>query len=194
MKTKSVVAGIVLALGFFIAGIVTGFFLGVWSTEVGSDFLEDLASEEEPADVDHPKKIVREGFRLEYPGNWQIDTADADYDPDHLFSIDSPGSVFVMFIMIDLPTDPSDNVEEQVGQFSKLIAHPVKSPFQRWGVFSGEGVLLKGRILGMKAGVRIFSHSAEDKSFIVVHQYFDEDLTDVEPGFKLIERTFQLIE
>ena len=154
--------------------------------------MEDMFSDEAPADVSRPRQMVRESFRLHYPGNWRIDSADGDYDPDHLFSIDSPGSSFAMFILFDFSSEPKENLDEQVQQFSKLIKTSESSRFQSWGKFKGHGVHLQGHLLGMKGGVKIFSHSSSHRSFVVVNQYFDEDLAHVKPGFDLIESTFEL--
>jgi hypothetical protein len=194
MKAKSFFGIAAIAIVCFLAGNFTGFLLGIWSTEAGSDFLEDALSDEQPANVSQSRQLVRDAFRVDYPGNWQIDSADEDYDPDHLFSIDSPGSSFAMFLVLDVPSEPATNVEEQVRQFSKLFNNSAESRFTNWGKYSGEGVHLQGRIFGMKSGVRIFSSSSSSRSIIVVQQCVDEDLADVEPGFDLIERTFELID
>lgn len=194
MKTKLVVGVVALSILCFLAGTFSGFFIGVWSTQAGSDFLEDMLSDEERADVSRPRQLVRQGFRLEYPGNWRIDSTDEDHDPDHLFSIESPGSSFAMFRLFDFPSEPATNVDGQVRQFSKLLNTSKKSRFKSWGKFNGEGAHLQGRMLGLKCGVKIFSFSSDSRSFVVVSQHFDEDAADVQPGFELIESTFELIE
>jgi len=43
-----------------------------------------MVESEQPADIKQKQEIVRSGFRLSYPGNWKVDTASEDYDPDHI--------------------------------------------------------------------------------------------------------------
>ncbi|MGH7289502.1 MAG: hypothetical protein ACREI8_15940 [Myxococcota bacterium] len=159
-------------------------------------FVESLVETEEHADVLAAKSIVRERFRLEYPGNWTIDEADDDYDPDHLFSIDSPGSCHVTVIVFDAATSAKTSVEAQVNAFvPKLVKDPAKTPFATWGAYHGEGMTLAGKILGLQRGtIRIFAHenTPEDLTLTIVEFCFDEDIASVKPGFELIERTFKI--
>jgi hypothetical protein len=158
--------------------------------------LEGLVQMEQEADVRAPKRIVRERFRLEYPGNWTVDEEDEDYDPDHLFSIDSPGSCSVTFIVFEALIDAKTSLATQVeGIVPRIMKEPVPMPFARWGAYHGEGVTLAGRMLGLYTGsIRIFAHESEpgDLTLTVVEFCFDEDLPLVRPGFELIERSFAL--
>jgi len=175
-------------------GLSVGFGLGIASTEAGRAFVSDLASSEQPADTTHPTTLTRAGYSLKYPGNWKIDTADSDYDPDHLLSIDSPGTCFVMLVLIDAATDPAWNVQTQVdAHVPKLMKTPTRAPFTKWGKYQGQGVYLKGKVLGITpGGVRIFSYSQETRSFVVVEFCHDEDMKNVKPGFELLESSFDL--
>ena len=157
---------------------------------------ERLAQAEQKADVRATKPIVRERFQLEYPGNWTIDEEDEDYDPDHLFSIDSPGSCQVTVIVFGAAISAKSSVEAQVEALvPRVVKDPVQTPFARWGAYDGEGVTLHGKIFGvLKGSIRIFAHESarEDLTFNVVEFCYDEDLPLVRPGFELIERTFEL--
>jgi hypothetical protein len=157
---------------------------------------ESLVQTEQKADVRATKPIVRERFHLEYPGNWTIDVEDEGYDPDHLFSIDSPGSCHVTVIVFDAAISAKDSVKAQVEAFvPKIVRDPVQTRFARWGAYDGEGVMLAGRLLGLQKGsIRIFAHESEreDLTLSVVEFCFDEDLPLVRPGFELIERSFEL--
>jgi hypothetical protein len=163
---------------------------------VGCASFEGLAPTEQPADVRTRKPLVRERFRLEYPGNWTVDENDEDYDPDHLFSIDSPGSCHVSVIVYDAALSAKQSVAAQVAAFvPRLVRNPVQTPFTRWGAYDGEGMALAGRILGFADGsIRIFAHESarEDLTFTIVEFCYDEDLPLVRPGFELIEQTFEL--
>ena len=173
---------------------VLGAFLGLVVGCAGGS--ESLVQTEQEADVRATKPLVRERFRLEYPGNWTVDEEDEDYDPDHLFSIDSPGSCHVTVIVFDAAIPARSSVEAQVEALvPRLVRDPVQTPFARWGAYEGEGVTLAGRILGLQHGsLRIFAHESEpeDLTLTIVEFCFDEDLPAVRPGFELIERTFEL--
>jgi hypothetical protein len=157
---------------------------------------ESLVRLEQQADVRSAKPIVRERFRLEYPGNWTIDVEDEHYDPDHLFSIESPGSCHVTFIVFDAALAAKDVLKAQLDAFvPKLSRSPVQAPFARWGAYDGEGVALAGNFLGVQGGsIRIFAHASgrEDLTLTIVEFCYDEDLPLVRPGFELIERSFEL--
>ncbi|MCC6558807.1 MAG: hypothetical protein IT372_38230 [Polyangiaceae bacterium] len=183
-----------IAVISLLTGLVVGFFLGIASTKAGAAFLEDLASSEAPADVSEPIAVSRPGFSFRHPRNWKIDTADKDHDPDHLFSIESPGSCFTMMILFDGPTDPASNVQAQVDAYvPKVLQAPARIPFTQWGKYAGQGAELRGKMLGINPGaVRIFSHASEKKSFIAVEFCHDEDIKDVKPGFDLIASSFSL--
>lgn len=191
---RALAGGIVGLLAGLLFGCAGGFFLGIWSTKAGKAALEDFVSSEEMADTATTNTISRAAFELDFPGNWKIDTADEDYDPDHLFSIDSPGSCFVQFLFFDTATDPKDNIDAQRQTFvPKLIKSPKETRVATWGSFRGDGILLEGKILAINDGsIRVFSHSSDDRSFTVVEMCFDEDLESVEPGFELVRKSFRL--
>ncbi len=193
MNKTLILLGTLFGLGL---GGTVGFFLGVYSTEIGKELLEDILTSEEPADVSRPQTISRKTFKMQYPGNWKLDTKGEDYDPDHLVQVRSPGSSFMMIILYDSSTDPKDNLEGQIETFvPSLFKDPKRIPFKKWGRYSGEGVDLKGKVvLGIpQGGVRLFSHSSKSISFVVV-EYYDDDIAYVRPGFRLIESTFKLID
>lgn len=183
-----------VAVLFLCVGLGVGFIAGIGATKAGSAFLEDLVTSEQAADVAHSKSHVRPGYSFKYPGNWKIDMDDPEQDLDHHVNVESPGSCMVMLFVFDLPTDPADNLQKQVDALvPKLIATPSRTPFTAWGKYTGQGVILKGKILGINPGsIRVFSHATDKRSFIVAEQCYDEDMTDVKPGFSLLESSFEL--
>lgn len=190
---------VAVALGVLfglIVGCCGGFGLGLLATKGGARALEDFVSDEETANVGETKTISRAKFRVEYPGNWTIDDVDEDYDPDHLFSIDSPGSCHVQFVLFDTATDPASSLDAQVSAFvPKIIKEPSQKPMDSWGSFEGKGVILDGSIMGVQRGtVRIFSSADRDKdvTFTVIEFCFDEDMSSVSPGFELVRKSFEL--
>ena len=184
------IVSIIIAL---LSGGAIGFLLGIASTKAGAAFLAGLADEEAPAQTDAPIRLARERFELSYPENWTIDTADEDYDPDHMFSIESPGTAFVMFAFGEIETVPADSLQNQVDAFSKLMGTPEIQPFDSFGKIQGCGAILRGTILGQKCTVKAFACYAEGMTAIIVQQYPDEDIQYVQDGLALIEASFTLI-
>lgn len=182
---------LVILLALFI-GAVGGFFLGVASTKAGAKFLEDLAQTEQQAETRTPQKLVRDRFELSYPGNWKIDVDDADYDPDQMFSIDSPGDTFVMFVMGDMETDPKVALKGQIDAFSELMGAHKMDPFDTFGQYEGKGAILTGKLLGIRVTVKMFCCFSDGMTAMIVQQYPDEDFKYVEKGLSLIEKSFTL--
>ena len=175
-----------------IVGVITGFFLGIASTEAGASFLEDIAEQESQAQTDNPTRLTRDRFELLYPANWKIDVADEDYDPDQMFSIDSPGATYVMFVLGDLETDPAESLQAQIDSFSQLMGTPVIQTFESYGKLDGKGAILKGKILGIKMTAKLFACYSQEMTVIIVQQYPDEDIEYVQNGLDIIEESFML--
>ena len=185
-----------IAAGCLLLGGVVGFGMGVLAVEKGRSFVVSLFQSEQKATVASPITVDRPAFRFQYAGNWKIDVGDKDYDPDHSFSLDSPGQSFVMIQVADGLLDPKHLVETHASlQTEKIVKQATRTPFTRWGAFTGEGVLLKGKQLGLLAGtVRIFSFQDREHTYTVVESTYDEDRANVGPGFELVERSFQVKE
>lgn len=183
-----------LFLFAFIIGGVVGFSFGVASTKAGGRFLRSLVENEESANIKAPKTLKRAHFTLDYPRNWKIDKKDPDYDPDYMFSIDSPGNSYVMFIMGHAVTDPEKNIAEYVIAFNKLFEKPTMKAFKYYGKLSGRGVHMEGVIMGEPTEVRLFSTYEKEagKSIIIIEQHPLTDSSYVDPGLQLIEETFTL--
>lgn len=183
-----------VGLACLAVGLGVGFGAGVLSVKAGRDFFIGLFESEERANSAHPKAVERPSFRFEHPGNWSIDITDGDYDADHNFSIESPGDSFVMFQIADAELDLKDLVDSHATlQTEKLIKQATQTRFTKWGAFEGEGVLLKGRQLGITPGsMRIFAFQADGQTYTVIESTFDEDRAKVQPGFDLIARTFRV--
>jgi hypothetical protein len=182
-------------IGGLIIGGFGGFVAGVASIKAARSFFIDLFTNESPANIKSPMTHDSTNFVVQYPGNWKIDTEDEDYDPDHYLSIDSPGDSFALLTIVDGEHDTKEGVEKAIafyeGSFMKTKS---REPFQAWGNYEGEGVALRGKVLSIFAGeIRIFSHTSQEKTFTVIEFTYDEDQKKVDPGFKLIQETFQLI-
>lgn len=181
-----------VALASLIIGGIAGFLLGIASTKVGSDFLESIVSGEEHADLAQPNVITRERFRLEYPSNWSVDVNDDDYDPDQNFTIESPGSAMVMFIIGTIETDPEENIQAQIAAFRKAMGSPAITRFDQYGNYQGKGAILRGTIMGSRTTVKVFSFCADGLTAIIAEHTPDEDMKYVKSGLALIEKSFSL--
>lgn len=138
--------------------------------------------------------IKRDGFSLNYPADWKIDTEDEDYDPDALFSIDSPdGENMIMFILFTEPVDAENLLQAQVDAFSgELVKKPEITSFNSWGNYKGEGKLLKGKLLGVFNGfVRIFVYGDENKTMLVVEQCYDKAYDTLKKDYDLMASSFR---
>ena len=186
----------ILIISVIIAVIIAGtagFVIGVASTKAGEDFLSDLAGGEQMAETANSQTIKRQRFELSYPSNWLIDTDDEDYDPDHLFSIESPGSSFAMFIMDTLELDPEESLQEQIEIFSNMMGNPDIENFTAYGQYKGKGAYLRGKMMGMSFTIKVFTGYINEQSVIIVHQYPDEDHKMVKDGLKQIEDSFKIL-
>jgi hypothetical protein len=165
---------------------------GVLSVKGARTFFAELVESERPADISSTIAIDRPSFALKYPGNWKVRIDDADYDPDHMVSIDSPGESFVLVVVAVGALDPATSVRSHVTlQTSKLIQGATNTPFTHWGAFAGSGALLSGKYMGITPGsMRIFSWRSGEQTFTIIESTYDDDRARVAPGFSLIERTF----
>jgi len=180
----------------FIVGVLCGFVLGVFSVKEARAVVGEVFSSERPADVSNTTFLDRPGFSLEYPSNWSVDTAADDYDPNHCFSIDSPGSCFVGFIIFEPAVDMAEAVESVASDYrTTLIKDPEESTFDSWGALTGTGVHLQGRIMSLApGGARLFAATTESSTLVVYEVYYDEDLPMVGPAFELVRSSFRFKE
>lgn len=137
--------------------------------------------------------IKRDKFSLKYPAAWKIDTEDEDYDPDALFSIDSPdGENMIMFVLFDASMDAEELLKTQMDAFTaEVLKKPEVITFDTWGKYKGKGKILKGKLLGVYSGfVRIFVFSDDNKTLMVVEQCSDKDYTELKKDYDLIASSF----
>ena len=159
----------------------------------GSESAEGTSTSDEPApDTANPKTIDREGFTVQYPGNWSIDADDVDYDPDALFSLDTAGNCFVMFHLWDYEVDPAEATQAQMDEFSATLSGTTITSFTTWGSFEGDGKQIKGTIFFLPTTVRAFAYNKGERSFLASEFCYDEDAGVAEPGFEQVRRSFQL--
>ncbi|MDP7112123.1 MAG: hypothetical protein QGH45_09170 [Myxococcota bacterium] len=182
---------LVLSLGCCCGG-GTGGDWDSYSAE-GTETGAAASSSDEPApDTASPQTIDRDGFTVQYPGNWTIDSADVDYDPDALFSLDTAGNCFVMFHVFDEEIDLAAATKGQVDEFTQMLSSTTVTSFTTWGAFEGEGQQIAGKFLFLPTTVRAFAHNASGRSFLASEFCYDEDWPAAEPGFEQVRRSFTL--
>lgn len=139
------------------------------------------------------KAIVREAFTFDYPASWTVDEKDADYDPDHMFSIDASAGAMIMFVIFDAEIDPSKALSISVKAQEKNIRGATKTEFKQWGRYSGAGMTLQGKAQGVvKITVRIFAFQASGKTFTITEHIPDDEKQQLTAGFGTIEDSFRV--
>src|SRR6185369_434312 len=132
--------------------------------------------------------ISRPSYELKYLSTWKIDSSDADFNIDTYFSIDAPvedgTSVFFIF---NVPVNEDNQVKAQVNaHLKKVMKNGTVTYFDHFGKFEGRGALIDGKMMGLWQGkTKIFCHSGDSTSFLVVSQYLVSDSAKVLPGFNL---------
>lgn len=134
-------------------------------------------------------------YSLVHPSSWSIDKTDPDFDPETLFTLQSPdSSSMIMFIFLDMFIDNDEMLDAQVKEFrSQVIKNPEsETAFTSWGRLTGKGMMIKGNLLGILPGtVRIFTWNNGERSMVIIEQYFDEDYDKISKDYKLIESSFK---
>jgi hypothetical protein len=192
MKSSQSVTLILVVIASLVVGGVIGFILGVASTKAGKAFLEELLEEEQNADVAHPHVVIRDRFQLQYPTNWKIDVNEEDYDPDQNFSIDSPGSAFVMFAIGTEELEAEESLRIYLRQYEKLGSVAIER-FERFGRYTGKGAIVKDKSMGVRSTIKLFAFNQKGSSFMITQHWPDEDLKKVQAGLNLIENSFSLV-
>lgn len=185
-----------VAIVCFVLGCGVGLVAGVLVVKEGREFVANAFRSERTAAVDNPIAVERPAFRFQHAGNWKVDVGASDYDPDHSFSVDTPGQSFMLFEIADAQLTPRSVLEQHVeAQTSKVMKSATRTSFTKWGAHEGEGAVLEGKLLGLTPGsIRIFCFRSHERTFTVIEQTYDEDRAQAGPGFALVERTFQLKE
>lgn len=139
--------------------------------------------------------INRPGFSLQYPSHWKVATHQGDYNPDRLFTIETPGGSHVVIEIFNAP--PGTNLSSLLADVLPALDGPAVETysygdFNAWGNFQGKGQHLKGKIMSIiPGGCRVFAALVPGKSqgLLITEFYLSEDLPDAMPGFDLISRT-----
>lgn len=190
MKSSRPVAFFLVVVVSLVIG-VAGYFLDVVSIKAGEEFVDRLFEDERNADISHPQVLTCNSFQLRYPKNWKIDEDDEVYDPNQNFSIESPGSSFVMFAIGTLEMSPEERLKFYVREYEKMGAVIIER-FERYGRYSGKGAILTRKNMGIQTTIKLFAFSYKGFNAIITQFWPDEDFMMVHTGFGLIENTFSV--
>ncbi|MGG9972191.1 hypothetical protein ACQ33O_10390 [Ferruginibacter sp. SUN002] len=138
--------------------------------------------------------LARPNYKMEYPDNWTIDSTDSDYDIDTYFSLNSPSNgAFASFMFINTKVDEQEHLDLHIKEQLKVtMKNGTVSYFEKWGDYIGHGATIRGKLLGIfKGDLKIFVHSNDTSSFLILSQLSDEDKLKDEEGLKLIESSFR---
>lgn len=149
-----------------------------------------------PPDVEHPITLSREGFEVQYPGNWVIDVKDKNYDPEHSLKIEYQGigQGVVSLIIMDEPFDTGELANRVKDEYLNLISGATLREFTTYGNYTGQGIELHGTMVFAEMTTRIFAYSSNTRSFVIVEMCSDEEKEIIKPGLQLIEASFRLKE
>jgi hypothetical protein len=138
--------------------------------------------------------VDRPMYTVTFPPEWKLDEKDEDFDLDHYFSIEAPGSCHVSFFLYASQANEKTSVDLQTSKMKEAVfkGDPAAVPFTTWGTLAGTGIELRGKMKPVSKGrVRSFMHAEATRSVLVNEFCFDEDLPAAQPGFDLISRSFR---
>ena len=191
---QTTVAVVITAIACLGVGFFFGFVSGIYTTELGKDFLEGMVAVEKPADIESPKQVVRDQFLFKYASNWEIDDQAEYFDMDSYFLIDTPGGSYIEFDITPGELSAKDQVRETVEYFEQLFEVSKRIEFDRWGSYEGHGVHLYGNLFGEEVQTRTFCYATENVTFTIT-EFFDTATIDmVSPGYDLIESSFEVLD
>lgn len=171
-----------------------GFFGGVVTSEVGRNFFAEISRVERPAEVANPQTLKTDFYELKYPGNWNLDEDDPDFDKENFFLIESSGSNFVLVAFDHYESDLDEGVEIYAEEYEDMMRNPEITEFTKYGNLEGKGKRIEGKVYGNKTRVDIFCGSVNGITVSVVEWLYLDEEKDVLPGFELIESSFVFTE
>jgi hypothetical protein len=142
--------------------------------------------------VEHPTKLTRPAFSLSYPGNWFVDDADEDYDPDHHFLIEGFQDAGILFMIEPEPSDAAERNGVILEWYREIFEGSEPSVFERWGRHTGIGAEYEGLLEGNYYKIRVFSMNTSSHGMTVLEFAEVGVARKIEPAFELIRSTFRL--
>ena len=100
----------------------------------------------------------------------------------------------IMFVIADAELDLTETLATHVQIQAKRLANAVRTKFNRWGKYDGQGVVLRGKSLGLlPTTLRLFVFSAAGKTITVAEYCTDDEKLQRLPEFRVIEHSFRVL-
>lgn len=172
---------------FFLPGL----FYGVAFSVVMLVFL--FGAMAQTPDLDSPTSVERGAFRLEHPGNWNVDKQAVDYDPDDHFSIEPLFADAVMsFWFYDTPMSSQDCVDQTLSNMESSYDIESIEGLEAWGDYPGAGYTGIVVIAGGRYDMLLFCSTERATPFEVMMLCSSDVYAKISSGFDHIEATFRL--
>ena len=138
-----------------------------------------------------PSSFSSRTLDFDYPGNWTIDQADPDYDPQTYIVVEPPQDAIMKIQYYESWEDPEWEIDATVDSLRRgFTGLRDTGTFKMWGRTRGEGRELSGVTQGEEYTLRIFVGSvARGLMLEVLEVSRPSDHGRVGPGFALIRRT-----
>lgn len=142
------------------------------------------------------KVIDRTNFTLKYPTAWKEATDDPDYKAESHFTMNGPEKKqsYVSFDIVNKTEDPVKLLASTIeGLDGYAINALTKTKLEEWGTFKGQGMHLKGKILGTyPGGIKIFIFNSDHHNIMVIEYYWAEELKDLQADIDFIQNNFTM--
>jgi len=141
-------------------------------------------------DIVRISRIETEAFAFNYPYDWFIDNRN---DKDNLNKrvILKGASVKVVIRVVDMEEDLEKNTAVFKESFKERLDTEEESKIVSWGKNEGEGVTIRGKLLGIvETTVKFFNFTHKGKTYIITINYNNEN--ECIKGLELIRDSFEL--
>jgi len=153
------------------------------------------ASTAKPADAgSESRPIDRDDFTLSIPLGWKEDTQAKDYDANANFTLFSPKSSSLQFVILSKMDDPKKIVDNAVKKIDGVqITTLSKTNLLEWFTHKGTGQYLKGKIVDSFPGsIKVFCFSSVKHNVLVIETTFSDDIKDTQDDIKKIGESFKM--
>jgi hypothetical protein len=148
-----------------------------------------------PPDLVNTNRIDRAEFSLEYPGNWELDRTDEDFDPDRDFSIGPPMEDAIIRIWFpDEAMDSQECIDQGLRNLTDAYPGLTSTPIARWGKFEGAGHEGRMTIDGGDYAFVLFCSTERTRPFEILWIVDSRARNSLLPGVGLIRNSFELAE
>ncbi len=179
------------AARIWFAILPTAVYAVVFGAVVAASLMTDLLVS--APDLQNTQRIEREGFALNYPGNWEVDRIDEDYDPDGNFAIEPPvADALIRFSFYEEAMDSQDCVDQTRDNLSDAYTLSDLIGVDHWGDYDGAGYLGSVNIMLGDYDILIFCSTERARPF-EIFQIVEENAADkLQPGFDLMRNSLEL--